>query len=181
MSAYRHHVLCRTEIPGLRSGKVTAYVGNPGQRWLYHGFSVTGSVPGSRRAFRGRVGAWFHNNDSVKKFFGSLARELRNALDNYERGICLDMTIGENMETTAVSVHMADQVPEGAERVPAVTMADRAAEMSETLGVRILTVRAWRIRSGVSTTAVPACCWLEEASARLLLATVEAYAKAYER
>lgn len=178
MNAYRHPVLCRTEIPGLRSGKVIAYVGNPGQRWQYDGFSVTGSIQGSRRTRWGGVGTWFHDGKSVVKFFGTLAGKLRDALDNYERGICLDLVVGEDLGSGAVSVHLADQVPEGLEWQKAVAMADRAAEMSDALGVRILTVRAWYARDR-SSRPEPACCWLEEMSARLLLATAEAYASAY--
>ena len=178
MSAYRHSVLCRTEIPGLKSGKITAYIGNPGQRWQYNGFSVVGSVQGSRRTRWGGVGTWFHDGKSVVKFFGTLAGKLRDALDNYERGICLDLVVGENLESGAVSVHLPDQVPEGLEWDKAVAMANVAADMSDALGVRILTVRAWYARDR-SSRPEPACCWLEEMSARLLLATVEAYASAY--
>jgi hypothetical protein len=180
MSAYRHCVLCRTEIPGLKAGKITAYIGNPGQRWQYNGFSVVESVPGSRRTRWGGVGVWFHDGGSVKRFFGALAKGLRDALGNYERGVCLDLVVGGDMETTAVSVHLPDQVRAGLERDRAVAMADAAADMSDALGVRILTVRAWYARDG-SSRPEPACCWLEEMSARLLLATAEAYASAYGR
>lgn len=178
MSAYRHCVLCRTEIPGLRAGKVAMYISNPGQRWQYSGFSVTGSIQGSRRTRWGGIGVWFHDRGSVEKFFGTLAGKLRDALRNYERGICLDLVVGGDLETAAVSVHLADQVPEGLERDRAVAMADMAAGMSDALGVRILTVRAWYAQDN-SRRPEPACCWLEEMSARLLLATAEAYASAY--
>lgn len=178
MSAYRHSVLCRTEIPGLKAGKVIAYAGNPGQRWQCNGFSVIGSVQGSRRTRWGGVGVWFHDRDSAGKFFGTLAKGLRDALDGYERGICLDLVVGEDMGTAAVSVHLADQAPEGLARDRAAAMADMAAGMSDALGVRILTIRAWYARDR-SSRPEPACCWLEEMSARLLLATAEAYASAY--
>lgn len=178
MSAYRHWTLARMEIPGLRSGKVMAHVGNPNGSWHCHGFRVDASIPGRSRTRWNGVGTWFRDNGSIEKFFGALARGLRDALGNYERGICLDLVVGEDLEAAAVSVHLADQVPEGLARDEAVAMADRAAEMSDALGVRILTVRAWYARDG-SSRPEPACCWLEEMSARLLLATAEAYASVY--
>lgn len=178
MNAYRHYNLAHMEIPGLKSGKVAAYVGNPNGSWHCHGFRVVASIPGRRRNMWNRVGTWFRDNDSVERFFGALAKGLRDALGNYERGICLDLAVGGDMKTTAVFVHLADQVPEGLARESAVTMANWAAEMSDALGVRILTVRAWRARDG-NDRPEPVCCWLEEASARLLLATAEAYASAF--
>ena len=177
MSRYRHYTLCRTEIPGLGSGKITMYIGNPGNRWQHHGFCVTGSIPGRTRARWGGVGTWFRGRDAAKMFFGSLAGELRNALDRYERGICLDVVIGEDMKAGMVRVAMADRVTPGLEKGSAVTMAETAADMSDRLGVRILTVRAWYARENARPE--PECCWLEEASARLLLATARAYAEAY--